>query len=62
MVGVDIEGEAWPVLEQGIARAGGGRPGLLLLSAGKRTLRFLPPYVIRDDEIREGLEMLRELL
>jgi acetylornithine/N-succinyldiaminopimelate aminotransferase len=64
MVGVDIEGEAWPVLEKGVARADGeaGRPGLLLLSAGKKTLRFLPPYIIKDDEILEGLDMLRELL
>ncbi|MDR1058294.1 MAG: acetylornithine/succinylornithine family transaminase [Treponema sp.] len=62
MIGVDIDGEAWPVLEKGIARAGGDAPGLLLLGAGKETLRFLPPYVITDEEILTGLEILRELL
>jgi acetylornithine/N-succinyldiaminopimelate aminotransferase len=62
MIGVDIAGEAWPVLEKGIARAGGDAPGLLLLGAGKETLRFLPPYVITDEEILTGLEILRGLL
>ncbi|MDR2663294.1 MAG: acetylornithine/succinylornithine family transaminase, partial [Treponema sp.] len=53
MAGVDIDRDAWPVLEALIRRAekavpGGPdpAPGLLLLSAGERTLRFLPPYTI----------------
>jgi acetylornithine/N-succinyldiaminopimelate aminotransferase len=62
MIGVDIAGEARSVLEKGAARAGQGGPGLLLLSAGKETLRFLPPYTIRDDEILTGLEILKGLL
>jgi acetylornithine/N-succinyldiaminopimelate aminotransferase len=36
--------------------------GLLLLSAGPNTLRFLPPYIISDAEIECGLETLRGVL
>jgi acetylornithine/N-succinyldiaminopimelate aminotransferase len=56
MVGVDIASDAWPFLEAALDR------GLLLLSAGPRTLRLLPPYLITDDEIDQGLEILRNLL
>jgi acetylornithine/N-succinyldiaminopimelate aminotransferase len=56
MIGVDITAEAWPVLETALAR------GLLILSAGPKTLRFLPPYTIDDAEIDRGLEILREIL
>ncbi|MDR2608911.1 MAG: acetylornithine/succinylornithine family transaminase [Treponema sp.] len=62
MIACDIEGEAWPVLEAGIAAAGNGKPGLLFLGAGPNTLRFLPPYTIGDAEIEEGLEILKSLL
>jgi acetylornithine/N-succinyldiaminopimelate aminotransferase len=61
MIGVDITGDAWPVLEKAIARANAGTPGLLMLSAGPKTLRFLPPYTISDAEIEQGLGILREL-
>jgi acetylornithine/N-succinyldiaminopimelate aminotransferase len=59
MLGVDITEEAWPVLEKAVAVA---NPGLLLLSAGKQTLRFLPPYTISDGEIEQGLEILKSVL
>jgi acetylornithine/N-succinyldiaminopimelate aminotransferase len=62
MIGIDIEDEAWPVLERGVTMAAAGKPGLLILSAGKKTLRLLPPYIIADAEIEEGLELLRGLL
>ncbi|MHB9291932.1 acetylornithine/N-succinyldiaminopimelate aminotransferase [Hollandina sp. SP2] len=56
MIGVDITTEAWPVLEKALA------VGLLLLSAGTHTLRFLPPYTIKDAEIDQGLDLLRGVL
>ncbi len=56
MLGIDIGAEAWPVLEAALDR------GLLLLSAGPRTLRLLPPYIIEDGEIDRGLELLRSVL
>jgi acetylornithine/N-succinyldiaminopimelate aminotransferase len=68
MIGVDLDTGAWPVLEAAIARAGGSGengcsgPGLLVLSAGPKTLRFLPPYIITDAEIEQGLEILKGCL
>ena len=64
MIGVDIDREAWPVLEEAVARADSakGRCGLLMLSAGPRTLRLLPPYTISDGEIEQGMDILKELL
>ena len=64
MAGVDIAGQAWPLLEAAIARADPvkNQCGLLLLSAGPNTLRFLPPYTINDSEIEQGLDILKELL
>ncbi|MFA6505002.1 MAG: aspartate aminotransferase family protein [Treponemataceae bacterium] len=56
MIGVDIEADAWPVLETCLSK------GLLILSAGPKTLRFLPPYVITDAEIAEGLATLKSVL
>jgi acetylornithine/N-succinyldiaminopimelate aminotransferase len=56
MIGVDIEDAAGPVLEKAL------EAGLLILSAGSNTLRFLPPYIISDAEIEQGLEILRGLL
>jgi acetylornithine/succinyldiaminopimelate/putrescine aminotransferase len=56
MIGVDITVEAWPVLEACLAQ------GLLILSAGARTLRFLPPYTITNGEIDQGLGVLRGVL
>ncbi|MDR0377366.1 MAG: acetylornithine/succinylornithine family transaminase [Spirochaetaceae bacterium] len=73
MIGVDLDVEAWPVLEAAVARARGpdagerdvkerNVPGLLMLPAGPKTLRFLPPYIISDEEIDCGLEMLKGIL
>jgi acetylornithine/N-succinyldiaminopimelate aminotransferase len=62
MIGFDIDRDAWPVLEKAIARAGSNQCGLLILSAGKQTLRLLPPYTITDSEIDQGLEIVRELI
>jgi acetylornithine/N-succinyldiaminopimelate aminotransferase len=62
MIGIDVDAEAWPVLEAAIRRAGPAAPGLLLLSAGPNTLRLLPPYTISDAEIDEGLRIIKEVL
>jgi 4-aminobutyrate aminotransferase-like enzyme len=64
MIGVDISEEAWPILEKGVSRVytGADQNGLLLLSAGKNTLRFLPPYIISDAEIDQGLEILKDIV
>jgi acetylornithine/N-succinyldiaminopimelate aminotransferase len=64
MIGMDIDGDAWSLLQDAIDRSDRGKNlhGLLLLSAGPHTLRLLPPYTITDDEIEQGLEILAELL
>jgi acetylornithine/N-succinyldiaminopimelate aminotransferase len=64
MFGIDIEGNAWPVLEAGIARADLAKEqcGLLMLSAGTNTLRLLPPYTLTESEIEQGTAILAELL
>ena len=59
MTGVDLSVEAWPILEAAVSRA---QTGLLLLGAGKQTLRLLPPYTITDAELEQGLEILGSLL
>ncbi len=56
MIGVDLGVDAWPVLEKALAA------GLVLLSAGPKTLRLLPPYVITDEEIDQGLKLLKAVL
>jgi acetylornithine/N-succinyldiaminopimelate aminotransferase len=62
MIGIDIDEPAWPILEKGVAVAAKTSKGLLLLSAGEKTLRLVPPYILSDEEIAEGMEMLRNLL
>ena len=64
MIGFDIEGNAWPLLEAAVSRAdlATKQNGLLLLSAGPNTIRLLPPYIINDSEIDMGLEILSQLL
>jgi acetylornithine/N-succinyldiaminopimelate aminotransferase len=54
MIGIDTVSEAMPILKWALDH------GLLLLSAGTRTLRLLPPYTISHEEIKAGLEILRE--
>ncbi|MCL1813276.1 MAG: aminotransferase class III-fold pyridoxal phosphate-dependent enzyme, partial [Treponema sp.] len=58
MFGIDLDIEAWPILEAALKE----NPGLLLLSAGTNTLRLLPPYIISDAEIDQGLEIVKKML
>jgi len=72
MTGVDINADAWSVLEAAIgvaqappAQKSASQPaetGLLLLTAGKQTLRLLPPYIISDAELEQGLDILKRVL
>jgi acetylornithine/N-succinyldiaminopimelate aminotransferase len=64
MIGIDIEGNAWPLLEAAVARADLAKNqfGLLMLSSGANTLRLLPPYTLNDGEIEQGMAILAELL
>ena len=64
MIGFDIEEASWEILKSGITRADlkNNQNGLLMMSGGPNTLRLLPPYIISDNEIEQGLEILSELL
>jgi predicted acetylornithine/succinylornithine family transaminase len=56
MWGVDIHEPAGPVVER--AR----QAGLLLVTAGEYTLRFLPPLVISREDLARGLAILEGVL
>jgi len=64
MLGIDIEGNAWSVLEAAITRVNQKKDsfGLLMLTAGMNTLRLLPPYTLTDAEIEQGVGIMNELL
>ncbi|MDR2842208.1 MAG: aspartate aminotransferase family protein [Spirochaetaceae bacterium] len=56
MIACDITIPSRSVLEKALAN------GLLLLSAGEKTLRFLPPYIISKANIEEALNILDKTL
>ncbi len=56
MIGVDITQKAWDIA------LAASKKGLLILTAGPHTLRFVPPLIIGDEEIREGLAILQSIL
>jgi len=64
MTAMDIESDSWKILEAGIARADSAKKqnGILMLSSGEKILRLLPPYIITDSEIEQGIEIINELL
>jgi acetylornithine/N-succinyldiaminopimelate aminotransferase len=56
MIGVELKGEAGPVLKALRAR------GILVTKAGDRVLRLLPPLVVKRKDIRELLTALEAVL
>ena len=64
MIGFDIDKSSWMMVKAGIARADltSNRNGVLILSGGANTIRLLPPYIINDGEIDQGMEIINELL
>lgn len=57
MIGVGIKGKTHAEVKDELQKE-----GLLALTAGKDTLRLLPPLVIEKDEMDKGLEILRKVL
>ncbi|HEX7119675.1 MAG TPA: acetylornithine/succinylornithine family transaminase [Longimicrobiales bacterium] len=56
MWGIELEGAAAPVVAAAMER------GLLVLTAGERVVRLLPPLTIDAAELEEGLSVLLEAL
>jgi acetylornithine/N-succinyldiaminopimelate aminotransferase len=54
--GIEIEGAAGEVAARALDA------GLLVCSAGPNVVRIVPPLVIGDDELAEGVEILNEVL
>ncbi len=56
MIGVQLDIEAWPLVEAGYER------GVLLLNAGAQVLRLLPPLIVEEAHIEELVAVLGDLL
>jgi acetylornithine/N-succinyldiaminopimelate aminotransferase len=56
MLGIEIKGNASELQKRALAK------GLLVLTAGTNVVRFLPPLVISEKEILEGLDILISVL
>ena len=60
MQGLEITGENAGELSGQIIKTA-QKKGLLILRSGKSVLRFLPPLVIEEAEITEGIKILKEI-
>ncbi|GHT51012.1 acetylornithine aminotransferase [Spirochaetia bacterium] len=56
IIAADIDENAGDILDKALDA------GLLVLSAGGETLRFLPPYIITKEQIDDGLRILDSVL
>ncbi|TVP44498.1 MAG: acetylornithine/succinylornithine family transaminase, partial [Gemmatimonadales bacterium] len=56
MRGIELDREVAPVVARALEK------GLLLVGAGPRTVRILPPLVITDEEIVRGLDLMEEAM
>jgi len=56
MYGIDVKSNARAICERCI------KEGLLIITCGQNTLRIVPPLVIREEEVFEGIETLYKVL
>ena len=56
MIGIEIKGSSADVQKEALSK------GLLLLTAGPNVVRLLPPLVIEDNVIKDGIDILIQLL
>ncbi len=56
MWGIELSGPAQPVVERALER------GLLLITAGPNVIRLLPPLIVTESELAEGLAILERCL
>jgi acetylornithine/N-succinyldiaminopimelate aminotransferase len=56
MYGIDVKSNARDICERCI------KEGLLVITCGKNTVRIVPPLVIKEEEVSEGVEILYKVL
>jgi acetylornithine/N-succinyldiaminopimelate aminotransferase len=56
MLGVELDIPVKPIIQQCAAQ------GLLLVGAGDKVIRLLPPLTVSDDEIKEAVGILTNVL
>ena len=56
MIGIELDVAVRPLIQQALQR------GLILLQAGEKVLRLLPPLVISSEQLLQGLAILRETI
>lgn len=56
MLGIELSCSVKTIIEKCMEK------GLLLLNAGEKVIRFLPPLIVAKDEIDKGLEVLDEVI
>lgn len=56
MVGLEFDQAVRPIIDEAMNK------GLLLVNAGEKVLRMVPPLTITEDEIDEALQILDEIL
>jgi acetylornithine/N-succinyldiaminopimelate aminotransferase len=56
LLGLDVDQPAGEVVSECLER------GLVICTAGERTLRLTPPLTIDTDELAHGLQILEEVL
>ena len=59
-ISIKTEGETPPQIAEIITRA--REKGLLILRSGDNVIRIAPPLIIKEQEIREGVAILEEIL
>jgi len=56
MYGIDVKSNARNICERCI------KEGLLVITCGKNTVRIVPPLIIGEQEIKEGVYILEKVL
>lgn len=56
MIGVDLSVPAKPVVEMAL------KEGLILNNPRENTLRFVPPLILKNKQVQEGIEILEDVL
>ena len=56
MIGVEIEGNISDVIQKCL------EDGLLIIGAGKNTIRFVPPLIITKEDVNLAIEIFKKAI